>query len=341
MNCGKYDSGAGIEKMKLLMAVLLPLCVGIGIAQIFIGLSMYRSFRLRFLLDYLYLLICLNIFGFIIFIGTAFADYVLIDLARSPQNFRAFNQVLSFVATPFLIVAWYFFILMTRNLVEKKLPGIFLAVFICLMGITILAQGLLIIGYQGEPTGSLSPFLLIWRRILRYIGTPFIAFAIGQLFFYAGNLQSEKKKEMVRRLGWIYIILYILFYTLPFLLRKSHMWGIVYPFLHFTIHLWPILYIRNFLRHFFVEESIKPENEKSLLEIFTKNNISPREQEVVRLILKGKSYKDIERELFISVRTVRNHMSNIYRKLKVKNRFQMINLFRNMSLAEETNNLSR
>jgi DNA-binding NarL/FixJ family response regulator len=49
-------------------------------------------------------------------------------------------------------------------------------------------------------------------------------------------------------------------------------------------------------------------------------------KESVRLILKGKSYKDIEGELFISVRTVRNHVSNIYRKFMVKNRFKLINL---------------
>ncbi len=320
------------------MGILLPLCVGIGITQIFIVLGMYRSYRFRYLLAYLYFLIFLNIFGFINIIGPAFADYVLIDLAISAHVYRALHQVLSFIATPFIIVAWYFLILMTRNLVEKKLPRIFLVVFICLMGMTILTYGLLIIESQGGFIGSLSPLLQIYRKTLRFIGIPCIVVAIGQLFFYSRNLKPENMKRMALRLGWIYLILYIPFYTLPYLLQGSHILPVGYPLFHFTMHLWPIFFIKNFLKHFFVEESIRPENEASFAAIFTKNNISPREQEIIRMALKGKSYKDIERELFISIRTVRNHMSSIYRKLKVENRFQMINLFRNTSLAEESNN---
>jgi DNA-binding CsgD family transcriptional regulator len=51
-----------------------------------------------------------------------------------------------------------------------------------------------------------------------------------------------------------------------------------------------------------------------------------REQETLRLVLQGASNKDIERKLFISASTVRNHLYNIYQKLGVKNRLELINL---------------
>ena len=49
-------------------------------------------------------------------------------------------------------------------------------------------------------------------------------------------------------------------------------------------------------------------------------NLSQREEEVLDLVAKGKSNSDIADELFISVRTVKFHISSIFAKLQVKNR---------------------
>ena len=54
--------------------------------------------------------------------------------------------------------------------------------------------------------------------------------------------------------------------------------------------------------------------------------LTAREQEILRLILQGASNKDIERKLFISASTVRNHIYNIYQKLGVRNRLELVNL---------------
>jgi NarL family two-component system response regulator LiaR len=49
-------------------------------------------------------------------------------------------------------------------------------------------------------------------------------------------------------------------------------------------------------------------------------NLSLREKEVLELIATGKTNNDIADYLFISVRTVKFHVSSIFAKLKVKNR---------------------
>jgi two-component system response regulator DegU len=40
------------------------------------------------------------------------------------------------------------------------------------------------------------------------------------------------------------------------------------------------------------------------------------------------SNREIEKELFISLSTVKNHVYNIFQKLGVKNRYELIVLFR-------------
>jgi ligand-binding sensor domain-containing protein/DNA-binding CsgD family transcriptional regulator len=54
-------------------------------------------------------------------------------------------------------------------------------------------------------------------------------------------------------------------------------------------------------------------------------NLTKREQEIIVLVLAGKTNKDIEKELFISLKTVKTHLYNIYRKLRVQNRLQLMN----------------
>ena len=55
-------------------------------------------------------------------------------------------------------------------------------------------------------------------------------------------------------------------------------------------------------------------------------SISCRECEIIRLILQGNTEARIGDLLFISRRTVVNHVYNIYRKTGVRNRVQLINL---------------
>jgi len=58
-----------------------------------------------------------------------------------------------------------------------------------------------------------------------------------------------------------------------------------------------------------------------------RKNISNRELEIIRLILRGKSNREIEETLFISLNTVKNHLYNIYQKLNIENRHQLMALF--------------
>lgn len=55
-----------------------------------------------------------------------------------------------------------------------------------------------------------------------------------------------------------------------------------------------------------------------------RERLTPREQEILRLIKGGLSNKCIASLLFISEKTVKCHLSNIFKKLNVRNRFEII-----------------
>jgi DNA-binding NarL/FixJ family response regulator len=58
----------------------------------------------------------------------------------------------------------------------------------------------------------------------------------------------------------------------------------------------------------------------------TESILTDREMEILKEIVTGKNYKAIGEKLFISPLTVRKHTANIYEKLHVNSRAQIINL---------------
>lgn len=53
------------------------------------------------------------------------------------------------------------------------------------------------------------------------------------------------------------------------------------------------------------------------------DRLSSREQEVMRMIARGYAYKEVASELFLSVKTVETHVSNVLRKLQLSNRHEL------------------
>jgi DNA-binding CsgD family transcriptional regulator len=54
--------------------------------------------------------------------------------------------------------------------------------------------------------------------------------------------------------------------------------------------------------------------------------LSARELEIIEAVMSGASSKEIGERLFISAKTVENHLYNIYQKTGVRNRVQLFNL---------------
>jgi DNA-binding NarL/FixJ family response regulator len=53
------------------------------------------------------------------------------------------------------------------------------------------------------------------------------------------------------------------------------------------------------------------------------NTLTPREREVMRLLARGYAYREIGQQLFISIKTVETHASNVLRKLQLSSRLEL------------------
>lgn len=77
--------------------------------------------------------------------------------------------------------------------------------------------------------------------------------------------------------------------------------------------------------------SVMTEQEQSqeLSDIFKRFKLSERESEIITLLLKGRTYKMIAGELFLSENTVKTHLRNAYLKLGVKSKAELIKTVEN------------
>jgi len=92
---------------------------------------------------------------------------------------------------------------------------------------------------------------------------------------------------------------------------------------------WNIVSMTAALKLFKPSDSGKPLLETVPEERIRSLKLSAREVEMAIMIARGLSNKDIAAQLFISPATVRTHIYNLYRKVEVKSRVELLNKLRN------------
>ena len=157
-----------------------------------------------------------------------------------------------------------------------------------------------------------------------------IVIPIGLIKF--GRRSREKETARISRaFGMLYLSRWVIGLTIMLVLGLIFWWKIpesLYPFAAFLFLLYMNLVPFFWMKYAFLpyaRSMIKFVDDTSVLKpIFDKYNITKREQEILRLIIDGKNNKQIEEALFISYHTVKNHVYNLYQKLGVKNRYELM-----------------
>ena len=61
-----------------------------------------------------------------------------------------------------------------------------------------------------------------------------------------------------------------------------------------------------------------------LKNVLIQKGLSKREAEVVEMVTKGLSNKEVANQLFVTEKTIKFHLTNIYKKMSLKSRAQLI-----------------
>lgn len=121
-------------------------------------------------------------------------------------------------------------------------------------------------------------------------------------------------------------------FSVLFLLRYLFILGFSLKFLEpfgsaltiFLIQIVPLIWIKSYVDKI-EQKSIDSYNKDiNPSEIAKQFQLSKRETEIFLLIIQGMNNKEIQDELFISYHTVKNHVYNIFQKMNVKNRYQLM-----------------
>ncbi len=145
------------------------------------------------------------------------------------------------------------------------------------------------------------------------------------------RLPDLRLRKVVMNFGYLFLLRYVILILGYFIITLSgvstNMIFVSQIFIFPSLILLPFLWVRLYFLKYVQTLSSKGNIQPHLDNICLEYGISGREKEIILLMIRGKTNKEIEDELFISINTVKNHVYNIFKKLKIKSRHQLIRFF--------------
>lgn len=155
-----------------------------------------------------------------------------------------------------------------------------------------------------------------------------VVYSIGLKIAYWKRLDGERR-AITRNIAILNIVFFPgVVYDMH--LYTTHQIHIFTPLFYCVFAVFFTVYIAK--RYFVDLKSVAAEIAGvSLDKALARTGISSREKDIIHLMLNGLGNKDIAERLFISLNTVKTHNRNIFRKMNVKSRFELVMKLKNTS----------
>jgi len=224
------------------------------------------------------------------------------------------------IVNPAVIVAVIYFFLEAYQIASRKIIlGAFLIAWLICIGLIFSPTGATF--DANSETIHLGPaykIASIWYVIS-------FTFALGLGYGFLRRIWNTEKRNL--SLGLLVFATFGYLETLIGFLTRWHIdtvsFGRDADFLYSSI---PYVLYGLFLVTYFLNYSLPtPVGLDQVSESFLSTyNITGREREIILMVIQGKSNADIAGELFISLATVKTHLHNIYQKVGVDSRFDLL-----------------
>jgi len=138
------------------------------------------------------------------------------------------------------------------------------------------------------------------------------------------HVQPDRQRQIASSFGFFLISLACVEIGTYFL--PSSLQFLSFMMVGLAMNVCVFIYFGRMVVAYYGATGLSPDPDLSLDWICAEFSLSARERDVVQRILKGKSNKEIEQELFISSHTVKNHIYHIFQKAGVKSRGQLVSM---------------
>ncbi len=272
--------------------------------------ELYLSFNFYYLA-----LFCLGFFA-----SRPIPSLVSLVLQLEPRQRQFFSGVnLTFIMQPLIVFILYLQIRFAAAWLEVKVTRTFNALYFTLQGAYGLALGLVIFGFLRSWEASPAALLFYQSRDWLFTAFDFVLFA--WLIIRSRRISDKEKRRGVATYG-VLGFLGLAVYNLASLAGFS---GPAQPLLLLAQAIPALLCLNRYVKK---EWRLRPVPSDAEMERFAAPRITEREREIIRLIGQGLSNQEIAARLFLSRQTVKNQIHTLFQKLRVKNRIQLTNIFR-------------
>lgn len=179
-----------------------------------------------------------------------------------------------------------------------------------------LLSGAILLGYGFNYFIDISAYLKI-------AATAFLGLSVGVSMVLIRMTKPQKsiahREKIERQFALAFLVFIPLSLLGNYLLEMYEIEiriGFTIPVIFILLALSKLLDDLKRLSLFKAENNVEEQN-------FSNYHLTQREQEVARLLVKGRTYKQISEELFIALPTVKTHASNIYQKCQINNRSEL------------------
>lgn len=286
----------------------------------------YRKYGYRYLRIYAYIFL-IGIFATLLILANnyIFTNMYVRNKSIPAVNIESIYRALSMCCKLFLILL---FILLVRELLQKTTSSLFKTIYLVITGVIFVGIAAVMVYSMVKVT--VIP--VVWTTVVISFLYVFIILGIAiYLFFSAWKMEDQGKRKAV----CIFALIYIVWRGVSLILAGFHLFSnmssnimLIFSSSYSVVMCTVILiYIDRFIQLYHGTLDTPLQNGQRMEILFEKFHISKREQDVVRLICAGKTNKEIEADLYISLQTVKDHVSSIFKKTGVRNRVQLVNLF--------------
>lgn len=310
--------------LRIVIVFVIITSIACGSYALVLLIRLRKIYRLEFLSSFLYYEIFHLVFGVYGILGGVAIREILLRLDLKSVQIESIIVAIPFFGVPFIIASWYLLIKVAADLINRPVSQRATIFYFSVATASFLVYGLVLRSMPGRNE-------MDFETVNYFVRIAFYVSEIGvKLYILILVLPAALKSgNLSERIYLTKFGLYMLGMSIAGAIALNYLYfhtivGLYFMLIFFGSDLVIIFITKSYLRQ---NASAFKLSENPIEHLFQKYGISKREKEVIYQISLGKSNQEIADELFISLQTVKDHTYNIYRKVNINNRVQLINIF--------------